>query len=274
MKPKLLLLPVLAAALLTACAGTPPDMAQTSMESSTIAREGEATGSVIGEVGPARERAKAHTELAAAYYGRGNMSVALEEVRQALAAEANYAPAYNVLGLVHMDLRENTAAQQAFERALRINANDPDTNHNFGWFLCQTNREEQSLRYFLAAVRNPLYATPQKSYSVAASCALQKKNERDAVDFLTRALRIDPSYPPALLTLAQLRYQHGELDEARELVGRFNKLIEPSAESLWLALRIERRLGDRGAEASFANQLRRRFAGTREYEDMQKGRFE
>jgi type IV pilus assembly protein PilF len=64
------------------------------------------------------------------------------------------------------------------------------------------------------------------------------------------------------------------MDEARRLVSRHNKLAAPSAESLWLALRIERRLGQRVAEQSFANQLRRRFPGSPEYQALQKGKFD
>jgi type IV pilus assembly protein PilF len=232
------------------------------------------SGPVIGEVGAPRERARAHTELAAAYFGRGSAGVALEELRLALAADSNYAPAYSLLGLVRMDLRENEHAEQAFERSLRINPNDPDANHNFGWFLCQTGREEQAIRYFLIAARNPLYALPQKSYAIAATCVLKMNNERDALDFLDRSLRLDPTYPPALMSLAQLKYRRGELGDARQLVSRYNKVIEPTAESLWLALRIERKRGDRGAESGYATQLRRRFAGSKEYLDLQKGNFE
>jgi type IV pilus assembly protein PilF len=231
-------------------------------------------GPIIGEVGAPRDRARAHTELAAAYLERGNLGVALEETRLALRADSGYAPAYNLLGLVQMDLRENGEAEHAFERALRLNPADPDTNHNFGWFLCRTGREEESVKYFLNAVRNPLYARPQKTYALAATCVLQKNNEKDALDFFDRSLRLDPTYPPALIGLAQLRYRRGELRDARALVGRYNKAVEPSAESLWLALRIERRLGDRVAESSYATQLRRRFAGSREYQQLQKGRYE
>ncbi len=231
-------------------------------------------GAVIGEVRPPAVRAKAHTELAGAYLERGNLGVAMEEVRLALKADANYAPAYNLLGLVQMDLRENAEAERAFERALQLNPTDPDTNHNYGWFLCRSGREEESLRYFLNAVKNPLYAQPQKSYALAAGCAMQKNNQKDALDFYDRSLRLDPTYPPALIGLAQLRYRRGELRDARALVTRYNKAVEPTAESLWLALRIERRLGDRTAEGTYATQLRRRFAGSPEYQQLQKGRFE
>jgi type IV pilus assembly protein PilF len=231
------------------------------------------TGTMIGEAGDPRNRARVHTELASAYFERGNMGVALEELRIAISADPNYAPAYNVLGLVHMDLRENDVAQQHFERGLRLAPNDPDINNNYGWFLCQTGREAQSIAYFLAALKNPLYNTPARSYVNAGLCSL-KNNERDAIDYFERALRNSPDNLQALLNLALVQYKRGQLEVARGLVGRFNKLIEPTAESLWLALRIERKLGDKTAENVMAAQLRRRFSGSPEYENLLQGKFE
>lgn len=234
----------------------------------------ESGGAIIGEVAAARERARVHTELAGAYFQKGNLGVALSEARVAIAADSDYAPAYNVLGLVYSDLREVSEAQEAFERSLRLNPNDPDANHNYGWFLCENKREEESIRYFLLAVRYPLYATPQKSYAMAAVCAQRANKPRDAEEYLERALRLDPNYTPALISLAHIKYRRGELNAARDLVGRYNKLSEPTAESLWLGLRIERKRGNSSAVASYGNQLRRGFPGSKEYQEMQKGQFE
>ncbi|MBI5911937.1 MAG: type IV pilus biogenesis/stability protein PilW [Betaproteobacteria bacterium] len=260
------------AALLLAC-GALTGCAQTPLASATQADTVE-TGTVTGDVGAPRNRARIHTELASAYFERGNMGVALEELRIAVEADSTYAPAFNVLGLVHMDLRENAVAQQHFERALRLSPNDPDINNNYGWFLCQSGREEQSIAYFLAALKNPLYSTPARSYVNAGLCAIRKNNERDAFDYFQRALRSEPDNLQALLNLASIQYKRGQLQPARGFVGRFNKLVEPTAESLWLALRIERKLGDKSAENTLATQLRRRFSGSQEYQDMLKGKFE
>jgi type IV pilus assembly protein PilF len=258
-------------ALLIAC-GALAGCAQSPASSATQANTVE-TGTVTGEVGDPRNRARIHTELASAYFERGSMGVALEELRTAIMADPNYAPAYGVLGLVHMDLRENAVAQQHFEHALRLSPNDPDINNNYGWFLCQTGREQQSIAYFLAALKNPLYNTPARSYVNAGLCSL-KNNERDAIDYFERALRNSPDNLQALLNLASIQYKRGQLEIARGLIGRFNKLIEPTVESLWLALRIERKLGDRSAENTLAVQLRRRFSGSQEYQDMLQGKFE
>jgi type IV pilus assembly protein PilF len=232
------------------------------------------TGTIIGEMGDPRNRARLHTELAALYYGRGNMGVALEELRTATAADPGYAPAHNMFGLVYMELRERALAEQSFDRALRLAPNDPDINHNFGLYLCQTSRESDSIKYFLQAIRNPLYPTPWRSYSAAGACSLRLNNVKDADEFFQRALKLEPDDPAALLPLGQIRYRQGNLDEARKLVARYNKLVSPTAESLWLALRIERRAGARTAEQGFATQLRRRFPGSPEYQSFQRREFD
>ena len=232
------------------------------------------SGMIVGEVSDARNRARAHTELAGAYYERGNMGVALDELRPATAADSSYPQAYGLLGLVYMELKDPGQAESNFERALRLSPNDGDINHNYGWFLCQNGREKDSIRYFLQALRNPLYASPGRTYSTAGVCSLRAGNPKDAEEFFQRALKLDPDDALALLQLAQVRYRRGSIDEARRLVSRYNKLVSPNSESLWLALRIERKLGERVAEQSYANQLRRRFPNSAEYQSLQRGQYD
>jgi type IV pilus assembly protein PilF len=232
------------------------------------------TGTIVGEVGDPRNRARVHTELAALYFERGNMGVALEELRLATAADAQYAPAYSLFGLVYMDLKETRLAEDNFQRALALSPGDPEINHSYGWFLCQSGREADSIAYFLRAVRNPLYARPWVSYSAAGVCSLRKDKLKDADDFFQRALRLNADEPTALLNLAALRYNQGRVDDARRLITRYNKLVTPSAESLWLGLRIERQVGGRIAEQSYAEQLRRRFPGSPQARALERGDYD
>ncbi len=205
-------------------------------------------GTIVGEVGDARNRARVHTDLAG--------------------------EAYELLGLVYMELKDARQAESNFERALRLSPNDANINHNYGWFLCQNGREKDSIRYFLQALRNPLYASPARTYSTAGLCSVRAGNAKDAEEFLQRALKADPEDPSALIQLAQMRYRQGNVDEARRFISRYNKLVSPSPESLWLALRIERKGGERAAEQSYANQLRRRFPNSAEYQSLQRGQFD
>jgi len=235
------------------------------------------SSSIVGEVGDPRNRARLHTELASLYYSAGNFPVALEELRIAAAADSSYAPTYGMFGLVYMQLKETNRAEESFERALRLAPNDADINHNYGWFLCQTGREPASIKYFLHAIRNPLYPTPWRSYSAAGVCTLRSDaaaKHKEAEGYFERALRLEPDEPTSLLNLAQIRYRQGNVGEAKKLVARHNKLVSPSSESLWLALRIERKLGERVAEQAFANQLRRRFPESREYQALVRGQYD
>jgi type IV pilus assembly protein PilF len=222
----------------------------------------------------AQKRAKIHTDLGAGYYERGQMGVALDELKEALRADPNYAPAYNVMGLVYMELREDGDAERNFRRSLEIDPLDSDTNNNYGWFLCQRKHEDQSMKYFMAALKNPLYANPEKSYFNAGICMRQKGDEQAAEEYFLKALRIRPGLPQALYNMADLSYKRSQYTEAKAYLIKFQQVAPPTAESLWLGVRTERKLGNRDAEVSYAMQLRRKYPESKETRALTNGQFE
>jgi len=220
--------------------------------------------------------ARIHTELASMYFQDGKVAIALEELGLALVAFPKYAPAYSLAGVVHAFIRENDKAEALFKKAIDLAPNDPEINNNYGWFLCQTGKERQSLTYFLEAVKNPLYTTPDIAYANAGGCALKAGDLQGAETYLNQAIRLSGGgSAPARIQLAQLRYRQGAFEETRKLANALLKeLINPSAELIWLALRAERKLGNRVAESTLAAQLRGRHPESREYQDFLKGNFE
>ena len=106
------------------------------------------------------------------------------------------------------------------------------------------------------------------------TCALRKNRNGEALDYYERALKLDPNYLTAVMGLAQLKYRTGNYMESRNLLARYNKLVEPTAESLWLALRVERQLGNKSGESNLAAQLRRQFPEAAEYQELLKGRYD
>ena len=217
-----------------------------------------------GEEDPSRTRARVHTDLAVGYFELGNLAIALEEITHALRADTTYGPAYNLAGLLYAELREDRLAQEHFVRALRINPVDSDANNNYGRFLCDRKREGEAIKYFLAALRNPLYRNPENSYVNAGLCSRRQGNVAAAEDYFVRALKTAPSHPQALYQLADIAYARGQYPVAKNYLVRLEQVTTPAAEVLWLALRIERKLGDRNAEASYEQQLRRRFPDSKE----------
>ena len=222
----------------------------------------------------AENRARIHTELGTAYYGVGQMPVAIQELKEAISADPQYAPAHSQLGLVYMTLKEDALAQQSFERALKIDANDSPTNNNYGMFLCQRKHEKKAMKYFATALKNPLYATPENAYTNAGVCLRLLGDDVKAAESLRKALALQPNQPQALYQLADIEFTRNQLTAARALLNRHMQVATPSADALWLGARIEQRLGDRTALASYGAQLNNRYPDTPQTKSFNEGRFQ
>jgi type IV pilus assembly protein PilF len=234
-----------------------------------------ALGAPVWANASAQERARLRTELAAGYFARGNYAIALEEIKNALANDDNYVPAYNVRGLIYAELNENALAESSFQRALRSNPADPDVNHNYGWFLCnRLGRPGDALKFFQVALRDSLYTGVQRSLIEAGVCALRAGNLELAQTMLQRASENEPDQPRVLMARAELAYRQGDFAAARALLSRHARQVPPSAESLWLNLRVERRMGQTESEAGFARELQTRFPSSPEAKLLAQGRYD
>ena len=205
-----------------------------------------------------RERARIHTELGAGYFAKRNIPVALEEFTEATKIDPTYAMAYTGLGLGYSELREDAKAEANFRKALELNPGSSQAHNNYGTFLCSRDRIDESIEQFLEAVKNPLYATPDAAYLNAGVCALKKKDVANAEIYLRKALQIQPLLHPAAYQMASIQYGKGNYEDARNYL-RYALANEPSPETLWLAILVERKLGGRDAEASYALELRRKY---------------
>ena len=220
-----------------------------------------------------RERATIHTQLGVTYYEAGKLSVALEELNHAIDIDRTYAPAWNARALVNMDLKEDARAEADFKQALRLDSNGSDIKNNYGLFLCQRNRGKDGIRYFLDAVKNPLYATPDVAYKNAGLCA-RNLGDKDAEGYFLRAVQLNPNQPQALFNLADIAFARGDAAAAKRYLDRYMRAT-PNAgpEELFLGARVEYLLGDRTAYMNYGNQLRRRYPAAPETKAFAEGRF-
>ena len=67
--------------------------------------------------------------------------------------------------------------------------------------------------------------------------------------------------------------RRGELERARFYVRRLNNSELANAESLWLGMQVEQRLGNAEAVRQLGEQLRRRFPDSRERQAYERGSF-
>ncbi len=221
------------------------------------------------------KRARLRLELASAYFGRGQTATALDEVKQALASMPDLSDAFNLRGLIYASMNEPVLAEQSFQRALQLAPRDGGALHNHGWFLCQQRRFDEAEKQFSAALAAPQYTETARSWLARGVCQARASNWAEAERSLSRAFELDPGNPAAAFSLAEVLYQRGEFERARFYIGRVNSQAEQSnAQSLWLAARVERRMGNTVALDNLARQLRERFPDSTEALQLQRGRFD
>jgi type IV pilus assembly protein PilF len=216
-----------------------------------------------------RRKAEVHTGLAGEYYARGNFAVALAETRLAIKEDSSYYPAYNMQGLVFMELREDGPARDAFNRALAISPNNSEVLNNFGWFLCLRNDTDRGMDMMLRASADTLYPTPEKAFLSAGLCMRRAGNSERAEEYLRRAVLIRPDLIGALFNLAVLNYERGSYKDSETYLLRYMRLTPaPNLEALALGVKLARANKDAGAEQSYLQQLRRRFPDSPQAQEL------
>ena len=237
---------------------------------------GGAKGDIVTESDEpeARRRARIRLELAVGYFEQGQTTIALDELKQSIAADPNFAQAYNLRGLIYMRLNDPRLAEDSFRRALAINPRDADVLHNYGWMLCQQSRFGESQKALAQAIAFPLYGGRAKSWMAQGLCQMKAGQGAEAELSFQRSYELDAANPVTGYNLANLLYLRGELVRAQFYVRRLNNSELANSESLWLGIKVERRLENREAVQQLAAQLRKRFAQSRELGSFERSAFD
>ena len=222
----------------------------------------------------ARRRARIRMELAVGYFEQGKTAVALDELKQVIAADPTFSDAHNLRGLVYMRLNDAGQAEESFKRAVALNPRDASATHNLGWLLCQQRRFPEADRSFDQALANPIYPDRAKTLMAKGLCQSQAGQPAEAEKSLAHAYEIDAGNPIVGYNLAALLYKRGELARSQFLIRRLNNSQLANAETLWLGVKVERRLGDRLAMGQLGDQLKRRFPQSREAAALDRGAFD
>lgn len=223
---------------------------------------------------PERRRARLRYELAANYFQNDQTNIALDQVKQSLTADPTFADAYNLRGLIYMRLDDYALAEDSFQRAVSLNPRDANAMHNYGWMLCQQKKYAEATAQFRRAVAVPSYTDKAKTLMTEGLCEVRGGAVADAERTLLESYALDPANPITGFTLANLLRQRGEWQRAQFYIRRVNNGDFATAESLWLGIKIERRLGDQTAVRQLADQLRKRYPLSAERASFDRGAFD
>jgi len=219
------------------------------------------------------EIATANLNLGIEYLRRGEYDKALDRLNRAKQAAPNHAHVHDALAVLHQYMGQPEEAEIYFKKALQLGKRDSNTLNNYGQFLCSLNREPEAEKYFLEAVADPLYATPEITYSNLGTCAYRAGRVDAAAAYFEKALSINPGLPSALIQMSEISHAAGDYPAARDYLKRYLEQAGHTPRSLWLGIRIENELGNRNAVSSYALLLRNKYPESSEAQLLEASRI-
>ena len=221
-----------------------------------------------------RRRARTRLALASGYFENGQYTVALDEIKKVIQIDPDFGDAYNLSGMIHMALRDTQVAEGHFQRAISINPRDANALHNLGWLQCELRRYPEATQSFQRALAVPTYPDRARTMMAQGICEARSGDRAAAEATLMRSYELDPGNPITGYNLSQLLYLRGDYERAQFYIRRLNNSEQANAESLWLGIKVERKMNNSQAMQQLAAQLYRRYPQSRELQSYERGSFD
>lgn len=200
-----------------------------------------------------------NVRLAGIYLQRNQLNFAKEKADKAIAADPNSSIANNMMGILSWRLKEYDKAERYFHKAVRLKPDNALALNNFGAFLCDRGEIDRSIKYFDKAAENPLYEKRAHALTNAGRCLYKKPDLEKAELYFRRALKFNRNDAEALLHLAKISYQTKRTLTARGFLQRYHDTGQQTAESLYLAVRVENAMGNKRLAIRYARRLKNSF---------------
>jgi type IV pilus assembly protein PilF len=221
-----------------------------------------------------RKRARIRVELALGYFEQGKTTIALDEIKQSIAIDPTFGDAFSLRGSIYMRLNDYALAQDSFNKALSLKPRDSHVLHNIGWLKCQQGLYPQALDFFSQALANPLYGERAKTWMTQGLCQVRAGALAGAEASLLKSYEYDAGNPITGFNLAKVLYLRADDSRAQFYIRRLNNTDLANAETLWLGVKIERRIANPDAMNQLATQLVKRFPQSPEAAAYLRGAFD
>lgn len=193
----------------------------------------------INNTGAARTR----IALALQYLKTGNNSQAKYNLERAADFAPDLPEVHYSLAYYYQQVDEPDLADKAYQRALKIAPNDPNTLNNYGVFLCGIGKYDRAAEELLKAIAVPSYIRVAESYENLALCAIEFDDFENAEKYLKSALNHSSQRPSSMISLAGLYYAKSDLHKAEEVIEKYESTGRVTPRALMLSYLIQQRMG-------------------------------
>ncbi len=237
---------------------------QTSSTSRTVSSN---SGSQITSSGDFDKAKAAKIRLGAGlqYLQAGSLRNAKRHLDKALEFGENSGAIHFALAYYYELVKEFSKAKKSYRKALKLDPKNPDFLNGYASYLCGQKDFKQADEYFQKAISIPVYPEIASAYLNAGVCAKRNGQFEMASEYFRKALNRNSKLSQALLEMAKLQFRDENYERSFAYLKRFESLIKsPSADALWLGLRVSFYQKDRDARASYANKLEHLFPDSNE----------
>lgn len=214
----------------------------------------------------------ANMNLGIEYMRQGAYEEALNKLNRSILAKPDFAPSYNVLGLLYQRLGDMVTAENNFKKSIKLDTSDSSTYNNYGFFLCSNARIDEAEATFLTAANNPFYDSPEIALTNLGICLFDSKPEASE-DYFKQALNKNSVFSPVLIQMADISYKRSEYKSAYQYYERYKANAGYTPKSLWLGIRICHELGYKDDVSSYALLLLNNYPHSKEAQLMMEWNF-
>lgn len=209
--------------------------------------------------------------LARQYIGQGDWDDAKRNLQLAYEIDPKNSAVHEAFALVYQSTGEYELAEDHFKSSIRLDSKCSRCRNNYAAFLYsrgEFKKAESQLEY---VIQDMLYSARPQAFLNLGLCRLRLDDPEGAEEAFKRVLGMDRTNQIALIELAHISYDAGNLDAAGQYYDTWKRVVrQQSARGLLLGIRLAQATGDRNAEASFVLALSSRFPDSLEYKSYLK----
>lgn len=216
-----------------------------------------------------------HIKLAMQYIGTKNRDLARVHLEKAArfdsrSTRAQMSQLHNGYALLYQMEQETELAETHYRKAIASNKSDSMARYNFGAFLFNQGRFEDARKQMRLVSDDLSYERRPQAFYILGLCQNKLNQQQQALDSFAKATQLMPRFAAPYLDAAEIYFAQQSYPRAKRALDQYAYLAQSTARSLWLAVRLEDRFGNKDAASSQGLQLKNLFPYSRENLEYQK----
>jgi type IV pilus assembly protein PilF len=218
------------------------------------------------EEASAEEALQKRVSLARQYIGNGDWEDAKRNLQLAYEIDPKSSAVHEAFALVYQSTGEYELAEENFKSSIRLDSACSRCRNNYAAYLYSRGEFEEAESQLEKVIQDTLYSARPQAFLNLGLCRLRLRDPEGAKDAFQRVLGMDRTNQIALIELAHINYEEGNISAASQYYDTWKRVVrQQSPRGLLLGIRLAQVSGDRDAEASFVLALSSRFPDSREY---------